>query len=287
MMSASFFTTLTPTMQRPMPSPPALARRQRAVGYCNDRVSTTRRVARSRAGVIRIPILRAGSSDPFPPVESALTEPAGLRAAGGDLSTARLLAAYRLGIFPWYSRGQPILWWSPDPRTVFETGRMHVPRRLARFLRTCPWTLKADTAFETVIRACAAPRAKQRGTWLDPEMRKAYLQLHALGHAHSVEAWDGDALAGGIYGVSIGRMFFGESMFSAADNGSKVALLGLARAPRRGLPAARRAGRLAAPFHAGREGDRARRFPGARRGADRRGRRRRHVARRVSAARAG
>jgi len=215
-----------------MQSPPALARRQRAVGYCNDRASTTRRVARSRAGVIRIPILRAGSSDPFPPVESALTEPDGLLAAGGDLSTARLLAAYRLGIFPWYSRGQPILWWSPDPRTVFETGHMHVPRRLARFLRTCPWTLKADTAFETVIRACAAPRAKQRGTWLDPDMRKAYLQLHALGHAHSVEAWDGDALAGGVYGVSIGRMFFGESMFSAADNGSKVALLGLARALR-------------------------------------------------------
>jgi leucyl/phenylalanyl-tRNA--protein transferase len=179
---------------------------------------------------MRIPILRAGTLDPFPPVETALTEPDGLLAAGGDLSPARLLAAYRLGIFPWYSRGQPILWWSPDPRTVFETSRMHVPRRLARFLRTCPWTLKADTAFETVVRACAAPRTKQRGTWLDPDMRKAYQRLHALGHAHSVEAWDGDALVGGIYGVAIGRMFFGESMFSAADNGSKVALLALARA---------------------------------------------------------
>jgi leucyl/phenylalanyl-tRNA--protein transferase len=179
--------------------------------------------------VIDIPILRAGTLDPFPPVESALAEPDGLLAAGGDLSTARLLAAYRLGIFPWYSRGQPILWWSPDPRTVFETDRMHVPRRLARFLRTCAWTLEADTAFETVVRACAAPRAKQRGTWLDPDMRKAYQRLHALGHAHSVEAWDGDALVGGIYGVAIGRMFFGESMFSAADNGSKVALLALAR----------------------------------------------------------
>jgi leucyl/phenylalanyl-tRNA--protein transferase len=182
--------------------------------------------------VIRIPILRPGTLDPFPPVESALTEPDGLLAAGGDLSTARLLAAYRLGIFPWYSRGQPILWWSPDPRTVFETGRMHVPRRLGRFLLGCTWTLKADTAFETVIRACAAPRAKQRGTWLDPDMRKAYQRLHGLGHAHSVEAWDGDALVGGIYGVAIGRMFFGESMFSAADNGSKVALLALARALR-------------------------------------------------------
>jgi leucyl/phenylalanyl-tRNA--protein transferase len=179
--------------------------------------------------VIRIPILRAGTLDPFPPVESALTEPDGLLAAGGDLSPARLLAAYRLGIFPWYSRGQPILWWSPDPRTVFDTAKMHVPRRLARFLRKCNWTLTADTAFETVVRACAAPRAKQRGTWLDPEMRTAYQRLHAQGHAHSIEAWDKDALAGGIYGVAIGRMFFGESMFSAAENGSKVALLALAR----------------------------------------------------------
>jgi len=182
--------------------------------------------------VIRIPILRAGTLDPFPAVEDALAEPDGLLAAGGDLSPARLLAAYRLGIFPWYSRGQPILWWSPDPRTVFETDRMHVPQRLARFLRTCEWSLKADTAFETVVRACAAPRAKQRGTWLDPDMRKAYQRLHALGHAHSIEAWDGGALVGGIYGVAIGRMFFGESMFSAADNGSKVALLALARALR-------------------------------------------------------
>jgi leucyl/phenylalanyl-tRNA--protein transferase len=182
--------------------------------------------------VIRIPILRAGTLEPFPPVESALVEPDGLLAAGGDLSPARLLAAYRLGIFPWYSRGQPILWWSPDPRTVFETAYMHVPRRLARFLKTSAWRLTADTAFETVIRACAAPRAKQRGTWLDADMRAAYERLHALGHAHSVEAWDGETLAGGIYGVAIGRMFFGESMFSAADNGSKVALLALARALR-------------------------------------------------------
>jgi leucyl/phenylalanyl-tRNA--protein transferase len=184
--------------------------------------------------VIRIPFLDATKPDAFPPVEDALREPDGLLAAGGDLSPARLLAAYRRGIFPWYSRGQPILWWSPDPRTVFLTDRMHVPRRLARFLRACAWTLKADTAFETVVRACAAPRAKQRGTWLDPDMRKAYVRLHELGHAHSVEAWDGDALVGGIYGVSIGRMFFGESMFSAADNGSKVALLALGRVLRDG-----------------------------------------------------
>jgi leucyl/phenylalanyl-tRNA---protein transferase len=186
------------------------------------------------ARVIRIQFLDPDAPDVFPPVDEALGEPEGLLAAGGDLSTERLLAAYRRGIFPWYSRGQPILWWSPDPRTVFETGRMHVPRRLARFLRTCTWTLTADTAFETVVRACAARRAKQRGTWLGPDMRAAYQRLFALGHAHSVEAWDGDALVGGIYGVSVGRMFFGESMFSAADNGSKVALLALARALRDG-----------------------------------------------------
>ena len=182
--------------------------------------------------MIRIPFLDPLRPDEFPPVADALREPDGLLAAGGDLEPRRLLAAYRRGIFPWYSRGQPILWWSPDPRTVFETDRMHVPRRLARWLLDCEWTLRADTAFEAVVRACAAPRAKQRGTWIDGAMRKAYMHLHALGHAHSIEAWDGDVLAGGIYGVALGRMFFGESMFSAADNGSKVALLALARALR-------------------------------------------------------
>jgi leucyl/phenylalanyl-tRNA---protein transferase len=182
--------------------------------------------------VIRIPFLDPDKPDAFPPVDTALREPDGLLAGGGDLSPERLLAAYRRGIFPWYSRGQPILWWSPDPRTVFMTDRMHVPRKLARWLRSCAWTIRADTAFETVVRACAAPRARQHGTWIDPAMRKAYVRLHELGFAHSIEAWDGDALAGGIYGVAIGRIFFGESMFSAADNGSKVALLALARALR-------------------------------------------------------
>jgi leucyl/phenylalanyl-tRNA--protein transferase len=181
---------------------------------------------------IRIPFLDTDRPDAFPPVDTALRDPDGLLAGGGDLSPERLLAAYRRGIFPWYSRGQPILWWSPDPRTVFETDRMHVPRRLARWLGTCEWTIRADSGFETVVRACAAPRPGQRGTWIDSAMREAYVRLHELGHAHSVEAWDGDALAGGIYGVAIGRMFFGESMFSAADNGSKVALLALARALR-------------------------------------------------------
>ena len=179
---------------------------------------------------IHLPFLDPRRPDDFPPVGEALREPDGLLAAGGDLSPARLLAAYRRGIFPWYSRGQPILWWSPDPRTVYPTDRMHVPRRLARWLRGCNWTITADAAFERVLDGCAAPRANQRGTWINADMRAAYARLHELGHAHSVEAWDGDALAGGIYGVAIGRMFFGESMFSAADQGSKVALLALARA---------------------------------------------------------
>ena len=178
---------------------------------------------------IRIPVLHPLRPEEFPPVGEALRDPDGLLAAGGDLGAERLLAAYRRGIFPWYSRGQPILWWSPDPRTVYRTDHMHVPRRLARWLRDCNWTISADTAFDTVVRACAAPRAGQRGTWIDAGMRAAYQRLHELGHAHSVEVRDGDALVGGIYGVAIGRMFFGESMFSAADHGSKVALLALAR----------------------------------------------------------
>jgi leucyl/phenylalanyl-tRNA---protein transferase len=182
--------------------------------------------------VIRIPFLDPQRPDDFPPVESALREPDGLLAAGGDLRPARLLAAYRRGIFPWYSERQPVLWWSPDPRTVFATDRMHVPRRLARWLRSCTWTLRADSAFDAVMRACAEPREGQRGTWIDKDMLDAYQRLHALGHAHSVEAWDGDELVGGIYGVAIGRVFFGESMFSAAQNGSKVTLLALAHALR-------------------------------------------------------
>ena len=182
--------------------------------------------------MIRIPFLDPMRPEEFPPVEQALRDPDGLLAAGGDLSPERLVAAYRRGIFPWYSEGQPILWWSPDPRTVYAPERMHVPRRLARWLRACTWRVRADTAFASVMRACAAPRAGQRGTWIDEDMLAAYERLHALGHAHSVEAWNGDALVGGIYGVAIGRVFFGESMFSRADTGSKVALLALAHALR-------------------------------------------------------
>jgi leucyl/phenylalanyl-tRNA--protein transferase len=178
----------------------------------------------------RIPILRPGVLDPFPPVESALCEPDGLLAAGGDLSPERLLQAYRHGIFPWYADDEPILWWSPDPRTVFATGRVHVSARLRRWLRQCGWTIHADGAFADVIRACAAPRRHQPTTWITAEMFDAYCRLHALGHAHSVEVRDeSDRCIGGIYGVAIGRMFFGESMFSAETNGSKVALIGLCR----------------------------------------------------------
>lgn len=191
---------------------------------------------RPAAAMIRIPILRS-AADVFPDPRGALDEPNGLLAAGGDLSVARLLDAYRRGIFPWFSDGEPILWWSPDPRMVFETAAMHVPRRLRRWLRQCPWTVTADRSFAEVMRACAAPRAGQRGTWITATMLHAYAQLHALGHAHSVEVREGDALVGGIYGVAVGRMFFGESMFSRRDHASKVALLALADAlARSGAP---------------------------------------------------
>jgi leucyl/phenylalanyl-tRNA--protein transferase len=176
---------------------------------------------------MKIAWLRADTA--FPPVECALAEPDGLLAAGGDLSPARLLKGYSHGIFPWFSEDQPILWWSPSRRTVFDTDAMHVPRRLARWLRKCNWRIRSDTAFIDVVRACAAPRRHERGTWITDGMLAAYGELHALGHAHSVEVWDGDRLVGGIYGVAVGRMFFGESMFSATTNGSKVALLALCR----------------------------------------------------------
>lgn len=167
---------------------------------------------------------------PFPPVELALRHPDGLLAAGGDLSPRRLLEAYRHGIFPWYSEGQPILWWSPDPRMVFRTDRVRLSTRFRRQLRRSPWVVRADTAFDTVLAACAAtPRPGQDGTWITAEMEAAYRTLHQLGHAHSVEVLDTDgSLVGGLYGVAMGRMFYGESMFSARSGGSKVALAALA-----------------------------------------------------------
>lgn len=166
---------------------------------------------------------------PFPDPRLALRQPDGLLAVAGDLSPQRLLNAYRNGIFPWYSEGQPILWWSPDPRIVFRTDGVHLSSRFRRDLRRSNWVIRADSAFDKVIAACAqAPRAGQRGTWITDDMRAAYMTLHRLGHAHAVEVFDGERLVGGLYGVAIGRMFFGESMFSAESGGSKVALAGLA-----------------------------------------------------------
>lgn len=169
-----------------------------------------------------IPFL--GPGDPFPPVEQALDSPNGLLAAGGDLSVARLVDAYSRGIFPWFNEGDPILWWSPDPRMVLATGQFHVSRSLRRRLRTPGLTVTADTAFARVVDECATPRGDDPGTWLVPAMRQAYVALHARGLAHSVEVWQDEVLIGGVYGVALGRMFFGESMFSRRPDGSKIAL---------------------------------------------------------------
>ena len=170
-----------------------------------------------------------GDDIAFPPAELALADPEGLLAIGGDLSPPRLLEAYRHGIFPWYSAGQPILWWSPDPRMVFRSDGVHLSSRFRRGLRTSTWHVQADTCFASVIEACAKiPRAGQRGTWITPAMRRAYGEMHALGHAHSIEVFDDGRLVGGLYGVAVGGMFFAESMFSAESGGSKVALAALA-----------------------------------------------------------
>jgi leucyl/phenylalanyl-tRNA--protein transferase len=164
------------------------------------------------------------SPDAFPPVSRALREPDGLLAAGGDLSPTRLLAAYRRGIFPWYSRGQPILWWCPDPRAVLFPGQFQLSRSLAKTIRNRGFETRINTAFREVIRACGSPELRPTGTWLSPEMRAAYQKLHKMGVAHSVESWLEGRLVGGLYGVSIGGVFFGESMFSIERDASKVAL---------------------------------------------------------------
>ena len=200
---------------------------------------------------------------PFPPVAQALRSPSGLLAAGGDLSAPRLLEAYRHGIFPWFSAGEPVLWWSPDPRMVLIPAEFRISRSLARVLRNTSYEVRCDTAFELVMRACAAPRSGRNGsgcdtllakpadcgssrpaalsapegsaspchsghTWIHEDMIAAYCALHEMGHAHSVEVWIGGKLAGGLYGVAIGRMFYGESMFSHTSNASKIALAHLA-----------------------------------------------------------
>jgi leucyl/phenylalanyl-tRNA--protein transferase len=162
--------------------------------------------------------------DTFPPVTAALKEPDGLLAAGGDLSPQRLQAAYRRGIFPWYSRGQPILWWSPDPRAVLFPAELKVSRSLAKSIRNAGFTVRFDTAFDAVIAACGDSKLRAEGTWIVREMRAAYCKLHELGLAHSVEVWHGQDLIGGLYGVALGRVFYGESMFSRQRDASKVAL---------------------------------------------------------------
>ncbi|MBS0324428.1 MAG: leucyl/phenylalanyl-tRNA--protein transferase [Proteobacteria bacterium] len=161
----------------------------------------------------------------FPSVTSALDRPNGLLAAGGDLSPERLIAAYRHGIFPWFSEGDPILWWSPDPRMVLYPAELKISRSLARTLRKGGYDVRFDTAFEQVIQACAErDRPGQPGTWITGPMQRAYLHLHRIGFAHSIETWCDDQLVGGLYGVAIGKVFYGESMFALARDASKIAL---------------------------------------------------------------
>jgi leucyl/phenylalanyl-tRNA--protein transferase len=167
--------------------------------------------------------------DAFPNIEMAMQEPDGLLAAGGDLSSSRLLAAYRLGIFPWFDEGQPILWWSPNPRCVLVPGDFHVARRLRRELRRSAAEIRFNTRFGEVIRRCAEPRITQQGTWITADMISAYERLHEENWAHSVEVWESDRLVGGLYGLAIGKVFFGESMFSRRSNASKYALFALSQ----------------------------------------------------------
>lgn len=178
-----------------------------------------------------IPWLRP--ADSFPPLQRALAEPNGLLAAGGDLSEPRLLAAYRQGIFPWFNPGEPILWWSPDPRMVLFPAEFKVSRSLKKRLLHADYEVRADTAFTRVMGECAAPRQGATGTWISPVMMAAYTALHEAGYAHSIETWmqgeDGLQLAGGLYGVALGRAFFGESMFTRQTDASKIALAHLVR----------------------------------------------------------
>ncbi|HXZ93506.1 MAG TPA: leucyl/phenylalanyl-tRNA--protein transferase [Burkholderiales bacterium] len=182
-------------------------------------------------------IPRLHADEPFPPVERALAEPNGLLCAGGDLSPGRLLDAYRRGIFPWFSGYEPILWWSPDPRMVLYCDELKVPRSLAKSVRNRGYEVRVDTAFGRVLAGCAGPRKGAGGTWLGADMRRAYAALHRAGYAHSVETWKDGELLGGLYGVALGHMFYGESMFSRATDTSKVALVALVEELRaRGFP---------------------------------------------------
>jgi len=172
-------------------------------------------------------ISKNDGEEAFPSVETALREPDGLLAVGGKLSSTRLLAAYRQGIFPWYSVGQPVLWWSPDPRCVLYPAQLKVSRSLRKTLRKGLFKVTLDRAFEAVIENCAAPREDDAGTWITPAIKRSYNMLHQMGVAHSVEVWQNDELVGGLYGVALGRVFFGESMFSRVSDASKVGFVTL------------------------------------------------------------
>lgn len=165
----------------------------------------------------------------FPDVSLALTEPDGLLAIGGSLSPGRLQSAYRRGIFPWYNEDQPILWWSPDPRTVLFPKRVHISRSLAKKVRQGQFDISFDRAFDQVVEACQQPRRHESGTWITAEMHAAYSRMHQLGYGHSIECWQEDRLVGGLYGLAFGKAFFGESMFSRERDASKVAMVYLAR----------------------------------------------------------
>ncbi|HES75722.1 MAG TPA: leucyl/phenylalanyl-tRNA--protein transferase [bacterium] len=173
----------------------------------------------------------------FPDPREALTEPNGLLAVGGDLSPVRLLRAYRRGIFPWFSPGDPILWWSPDPRTVLFPDEIIIHRSLRKTLKNHPFEIHVNRDFSAVLNACAAPRANQNGTWITSEMQNAYLRLHSMGYAYSIESWRDNVLVGGLYGVKIGHMFFGESMFTRVSDASKAALVALCQGALGSVPA--------------------------------------------------
>lgn len=172
---------------------------------------------------------RLTSSVSFPPLEQALKEPNGLLAVGGDLSPQRLLAAYRNGIFPWFNEGEPILWWSPDPRMTLFPNELKVSHSLSKELKKKNYQIRIDHSFSEVMQACAAPRKGQAGTWIHPEMIAAYRTLHEMKFAHSVETWVDNELVGGLYGIALGKVFFGESMFSRGTNASKIAFVHLVR----------------------------------------------------------
>ena len=177
---------------------------------------------------LHLPQLAPDPRAPFPPLDWALDEPDGLLAFGGDLAPERFLNAYAHGIFPWYSEGEPILWWSPSHRAVFRTDGVRLPSRLRRRLRNSGWVVRADTAFARVVEGCAAPRAGQSGTWITADMQAAYNALHALGIAHSIEIFEGEVLVGGLFGLSFGHLFCGDSMYSRESGASSLALAALA-----------------------------------------------------------